>query len=208
MDPLGLLRDAIAAKTLPILTTSSETTPEPEEAEFLEATHLYFATPIPRCVPLDSETRFKNGPDAHHNLRTVYYAYLCKEDTPQEYISKAVDMQTKLPEGRVLVQLPFVEKVTLLSWLEGGTDDGENVTPLDTAVDAVAATGAALGAVPTVSGTGVGVQQQSAGGRPTKIIDARLQVIYNGERKMGDRNTILRGIKPTVRVRSRRRGGG
>lgn len=38
----------------------------------------------------------------------------------------------------------------------------------------------------------------SAGGRQGKSIDPRLAEIYNGERRMGDRNSVLRGIKPTV----------
>ncbi|KAL2367078.1 hypothetical protein RJ035_005229, partial [Blastomyces gilchristii] len=44
------------------------------------------------------------------------------------------------------------------------------------------------------AGAGVGV---GVGGRPVRSVDPRLQEIYNGERKMGDRNSVLRGIKPT-----------
>ena len=49
------------------------------------------------------------------------------------------------------------------------------------------------------SGAAGGVTTVPAvGGRVAKTIDPRLQEIYNGERRMGDRNTVLRGIKPTV----------
>ncbi len=34
--------------------------------------------------------------------------------------------------------------------------------------------------------------------RGGRTVDPRLREIYNLERRMGDRNTVLRGIKPTV----------
>ena len=57
------------------------------------------------------------------------------------------------------------------------------------------ASGAAGGVAAVPSGSApTGAQ----GGRPQKPIDPRLQEIYNGERKTGDRNSVLRGIKQTV----------
>ena len=80
----------------------------------------------------------------------------------------------------------FVERIDLLTWLEGASDESEYIKPFEGDSGAGEAKAAAA-AVPTVSGTGVGVTQQSASGKPVKVIDARLQEIYNGERKMGDR---------------------
>ena len=97
----------------------------------------------------------------------------------------------------------FVERIDLLTWLEGASDESEYIKPFEGDSGAGEAKAAAA-AVPTVSGTGVGVTQQSASGKPVKVIDARLQEIYNGERKVGDRNTVLRGIKPTVHDAQRR----
>jgi len=57
------------------------------------------------------------------------------------------------------------------------------------AASAQVASGATGGIAPVTSG---------AVGRQGKNIDPRLAEIYNGERRMGDRNSVLRGIKPTV----------
>ena len=111
--------------------------------------------------------------------------------------------------GQKLRNLVFVERIELIAWLEGASDEeggSEFITPLrsdrldsgDVATKAAdAASGAAGAGGPAVVGSAGAATV--AGGRPVKVIDARLQEIYNGERKMGDRNTVLRGIKPTVR---------
>ncbi|ETN46037.1 uncharacterized protein HMPREF1541_00220 [Cyphellophora europaea CBS 101466] len=197
MDALNLFRNAVTATRLPIPTTSSDPSSEPSPSELAEATHLYFAVPSPHCLPLDNITRFTQSSGDQIDLRSIYLAYLCKDDAPQEYLQKFTDLNAKLPAGQQAKHLNFVEKLELVSWLDGA-EGTEFVKPLEaTADDVTAAADAATGAVPVVSGTGVGVTQTSVNGRPVKVIDARLQTIYNGERKMGDRNTVLRGIKPT-----------
>ena len=82
----------------------------------------------------------------------------------------------------------------MITWLEGASEESEYIKPLasdasSAAASAQVASGAAGGIAPVTSG---------ATGRQGKTIDPRLQEIYNGERKMGDRNSVLRGIKPTV----------
>ena len=100
--------------------------------------------------------------------------------------------------------LVFVERIDLITWLESASEESDYIEPLklpDGEIAGAAARAADVAggaAVPTAGATGIGVTQTAPGGRPVKVIDARLQEIYNGERKMGDRNTVLRGIKPTV----------
>lgn len=192
MDPLGLFRDAVLAQKLPTPTTTSDPSAAASQppSELAEATHIYFTVPTPQCLPVESETRFTQGSGDAVDLRSIYLAYLCKEDAPQDYLAKYTDLNSKLPEGKQARHLNFVEKLELVSWLEGADSSDY--------VKAPAPTQAADAAVPVVPGTGAAVTQTSVNGRPVKVIDARLQAIYNGERKMGDRNTVLRGVKPTV----------
>lgn len=93
--------------------------------------------------------------------------------------------------------LVFVERLDLIIWLEGASDESEYIKALESEVAASKSAQAALGGA---SGTASSAVPNGAagGGRVGKMIDPRLQEIYNGERRMGDRNSILRGIKPTV----------
>ncbi|EXJ58446.1 hypothetical protein A1O7_05871 [Cladophialophora yegresii CBS 114405] len=204
-DALQLLRSSIAASKSPLLTTASD----PSEADanqtdsLVEATHLYFTYPSPQCLPLDTRTRFEShNPDtARVDLRSIFFAWQQKDVPVPEYISRAAELDKQLPEGQKVRNLVFVERLDLITWLEGASDESEHIKPIEGATalgDAVnrAADVAGGAAVPTVGGSGVGVTQ-TAGGRPVKVIDARLQAIYSGERRMGDHNTVLRGIKPT-----------
>ena len=93
--------------------------------------------------------------------------------------------------------LVFVERLDLITWLEGASDESEYIKALES--DATAAQAAGSAAVASGASGGVStVPSGAAGARPGKVIDPRLQEIYNGERRMGDRNSVLRGIKPTV----------
>ncbi|KIW48840.1 uncharacterized protein PV06_01401 [Exophiala oligosperma] len=205
-DALQLLKSSIATSRAPIPTTSSEpSTAEDNKTESLaDATHLYFAYPSPQCLPLDTKTRFTSqNPDTTQvDLRSIFFAWLQKDVTVSEYFASAGELDKKLPDGQKIRCLIFVERLDLITWLEGASDESEHIKPLEgAAADAADAADRAADvaggtAVPTVSGSGVGVTQ-TTGGRPVKVIDARLQAIYNGERRMGDHNSVLRGIKPT-----------
>lgn len=208
-DGLLLLRNSIATSSLPLLTTSDDVnTAETNQTESLAlATHLYFSSPLPQCLPLSDATRFiSTTPDtAPVDLRSIYFAWIKKDIPVNEYIALAQDLDGQLPEAQRVRNLVFVERLDLITWLEGASDESEYIKPLEgpeaATVDAAAKAADVAGGtgVPTVSGAGVGVVQPSGvGGRPGKVIDARLQEIYNEERLMGDRNSVLRGIKPTV----------
>ncbi|EXJ68918.1 uncharacterized protein A1O5_07850 [Cladophialophora psammophila CBS 110553] len=205
LDALQLLRSSIAVSKPPVLTKASD--PANAEANqtdsLVEATHLYFTHPAPQCLSLDTKTRFtsQNPDTAQVDLRSIFFAWQQKDVPVPEYIARAAELDKELPEGHKVRNLIFVERLDLITWLEGASEESEYIKPIEGAPalgDAVnrAADVAGGAAVPTASGSGVGVTQ-SAGGRPVKVIDARLQAIYNGERRMGDHNTVLRGIKPT-----------
>jgi parafibromin len=218
-DPLLLLRSTLLSPSPPVLTTSDDpTAAESRQTDSLvTATHIYFPlspssiSPVPRCVPLTTATRFKSQtpePPTFVDLRSIYFAWQQKDETVPEYISRAAELDKELPDGQKLRNLVFVERIELIAWLEGASEEeggSEFITPLTTdhvgaghgaAQAADVASGAAgAGGPAVVGGTGAAT---SAGGRSVKVVDARLQEIYNGERKMGDRNTVLRGIKPTV----------
>lgn len=205
-DALLLLRTSLAAGRSPQLTTSSD----PAEAatnttdSFAQATHLYFSYPSPQCIPLTTITRFTSTtPDtAEVDLRSVWFAWIQKDVTISEYINSAQELDKQLPAGQKIRNLVFVERIELISWLEGASDESDYIKASE---GAPGTEGAASKAADIAGGAGVPVQggtgatsTQQVGGRPVRVIDARLQSIYNGERNMSDHNSILRGIKPTV----------
>lgn len=237
-DPLLALRRAIAASSLPTPTTTPDLSAEAQQQQTTDdlatATHLYFQHPTPQTLPLTSATRFVSASsDSTVDLRSIFFAWQKKDVAIPEYIASAQELNEALKqkrEGTEQVQnLVFVERLDLITWLEGASDDSEYIKPLEgAAAVAVAeaqaeaqaaaqsqaqaqasaniASGAAGGVSSVPSGAGAGAGQAAAGagapgaagGRAAKPIDPRLQEIYNGERKMGDRNSVLRGIKPTV----------
>lgn len=215
-DPLLALRRAIAASSLPTPTTSADLSAENATEDLAQATHLYFAQPIPQSLPLSTPTRFVSAnANKAVDLRSIFFAWLKKDVAIPEYIASAQELNDALKkkegaEEEQVQNLVFVERLDLITWLEGASDESEYIKPLE-GVAAAAAQGAdasanvasgAAGGVPTVPSGGAGGAVPATGpqtGKLTKIIDPRLQEIYNGERKMGDRNTVLRGIKPTVR---------
>lgn len=120
--------------------------------------------------------------------------------TVSDYIASAQELNQSLSDDQKIRNLVFVERIELMTWLEGASDESEYIKPVEGAPGTEAA---ARAAAEIAGGAGVPIQAGSAQqGRPGKVIDSRLQAIYNGERKMGDHNSILRGIKPTVCIQS------
>lgn len=221
-DPLLSLRRAIASGNLPTPTTSSELSDQPATDDLAKATHLYFSQPTPQTIALSTLTRFISAStQSPVDLRSILFAWQNKDVAIPEYIAKAQEFnealkqQTKEGGKEESVQiLIFLERLDLFTWLEGASDDSEHIKPLEGAAAAAEAAKAAAGAAQADNAAGIaagatggvapvpsaaGATQPGAqGGRPQKQIDPRLQEIYNGERKTGDRNTVLRGIKATV----------
>lgn len=222
-DPLLSLRRAIASGNLPTPTTSSELSDQPATDDLAKATHLYFTQPAPQTIALSTPTRFISAStNSPVDLRSILFAWQNKDVAIPEYIAKAQEFnealkqQTKEGAKEESVQiLIFLERLDLFTWLEGASDDSEHIKPLEGAAAAAEAAAAAAGVAQADNAAGIaagaigGVTSVPSGaagaaqagtqlGRPQKQVDPRLQEIYNGERKTGDRNTVLRGIKPTV----------
>lgn len=211
-DPLLSLRRAIAAQALPTPTTSSDVSNAADNLtdDLAKANYLYFTHPIPHTLPLNTLTRFVSpaNNDAQVDLRSIFFAWQKKDVAIPEYIASAQEVNEELKQKKEqeggneeqVLNLVFVERLDLITWLEGASDDSEYIKPLDGAAAAVDVTAtvvavdAATAAVPKAAVPAAAVP----GARPIKVIDPQLQEIYNGERKLGDRNTVLRGIKPTV----------
>ncbi|OQE12951.1 hypothetical protein PENFLA_c058G02724 [Penicillium flavigenum] len=221
-DPLLSLRRAIASGNLPTPTTSSELSDQPATDDLAKATHLYFTQPAPQTIALSTPTRFISAStNSPVDLRSILFAWQNKDVAIPEYIAKAQEFnealkqQTKEGAKEESVQiLIFLERLDLFTWLEGASDDSEHIKPLEGAAAAAEAAAAAAGVAQADNAAGIaagaigGVTSVPSGaagaaqpgtqlGRPQKQVDPRLQEIYNGERKTGDRNTVLRGIKPT-----------
>ena len=192
-DPLISLRRSIASNNPPTATTSPDATDASNATQNLAiATHLHFDDPEHHVFPLDSLTRFISS-DRPVDLRSIYFAWQKKDVAIPDYITSAQQLNEELAgKGRVQ-NLVFVERLDLITWLEGASEESEYIktSEADAAAKSAQVASGAAGGVSTVPSSGAGV-------RSGKTIDPRLQEIYNGERRMGDRNSILRGIKPTV----------
>lgn len=223
MDPLLALRIALSpdSSSPPVLTTSAAVPLDASNTttDLTIATHLAVTGPQPQTFSLDAPTRFVSAAAGGHpvDLRSIYFAWLKKDVAIPEYIADAQQVNealaSKVAAGQNparVINLVFVERLDLITWLEGASDESEYIRPLEGDAAAEAAAASASAAATSATGAGVGEVAKSAavsgqvgsiqqvGGRPVKVIDPKLQAVYDGERKMGDRNSVLRGIKPTV----------
>ncbi|KAF3482929.1 RNA polymerase II accessory factor [Arthroderma uncinatum] len=209
---LALKRALSSPSSTPVLTTSPDLSTDQATDDISKATHLYLTEPIPQTIPLSTPTRFVSAAaNQAIDLRSIYFAWLKKDVAIPEYIASAQEVNDALAGSAKVLNLVFVEKVDLISWLEGASDESEYIKPFeggvgagDLLVDSGAAASAAAAkdadvsaGAAAASAPSAGVKGSAAGGRAAKSVDARLQAIYNGERKLGDRNTVLRGIRPT-----------
>ena len=192
-DPLTSLRHSIASNNPPIATTSSTPTELSDGNDNLAiATHLQFSEPETQIFSLDIPTRFISS-DKPVDLRSIYFAWQKKDVAIPDYIAATQQLNDELAGKATVQNLVFVERLDLITWLEGASEESEYIkaSDADSAARSAQVASGAAGGVSTVPSS-------AAGARAGKTIDPRLQEIYNGERRMGDRNSILRGIKPTV----------
>lgn len=188
-DPLLLLRQSIAAGSRIIATTSPDSS---DEAPLSTATHLVFTHPSRIAVPLDAKTRFTSTEGKAVDLRSIYFAWLNRDFAIPEYNAVATKLNEEMAGGAAVHMFAFVERLVLFTFLEGASEESEFIKPLPGDKDAAAAAGAAApGATLKAAPAALGRAGRGA-------LDPRLAQIYSGERRMGDRNTVLRGIKPTV----------
>ena len=192
-DPLSLFRIAIAQGPLPVLANSPSL--KDVVTDIGTAKYIIFLPPStessaqPKPFPLNFQTRFiSQDPSSAGpvDLRTVYHAWVNKDLTIAQYQASA----RALGEGKVK-NLIFLERVDLFSWLEG--QDSQFIQP--SASDA--GTGASMPSGPA-TGSGAVVDRTVGSTGRDIVIEPRLLEIYAQERPIGNRNTILRGEKPTV----------
>ena len=195
-DPLYNLRLSIKASATPILSTSAEPAPADYIDDLARATHITFnVDDAHRTFELTLETRF--APDGKPvDLRSCYFAWVNKDASVTDYFAAVTTLNEELPGGAggSVQNLTFAQKIELIAWLSGETESSDSIAPIDSG----AATAAAGDAAAIAGGKGVPVDRNmksTQGG----MVDARLLQIYDGERNMGDHNTILRGHKPVVR---------
>ena len=185
-DPLLLLRQSIASSK-PFIPTPSDD-PGASEVPLSQATHLHFPD-SGTSLPIDTPTRFSSS-DQIVDLRSIYFAWLNRELAIPEYNASATELNDQLKAGKVQ-NLGFIERLDLITWLEGASEESEYIKPLAGDQDAATTDAAAT----TEPGTKTTAREARSG---KGTLDPRLAGLYQGERRMGDRNTILRGIKPTV----------
>ncbi|KAI9821213.1 MAG: accessory factor associated with RNA polymerase II [Pycnora praestabilis] len=199
-DPLYRLRQSIASNSPPIPTTSPDATAAADtDSDLAIATYLQFSEPAHDSFPLNTPTRFISS-DKPVDLRSIYFAWQKKDVAIPDYFASAEQLNEQLSArgggGGKVQHLVFVERLDLITWLEGASDESEYIKRLESEATTAEAAGSAQVASGAAGGIAT-VPSGAAGARPGKTIDPRLAEIYNGERRMGDRNSILRGIKPT-----------
>ncbi|KAJ4363061.1 accessory factor associated with RNA polymerase II [Neocucurbitaria cava] len=198
-DPLYNLRLSIKASATPILATSAIPAPADTVADLAVATHISFNTDdgAHRTFDLSSSTRF--APDGKPaDLRSCYFAWLNKDASVTDYFAAVQTLNEELPGGAggSVQNLTFAQKIELIAWLSGETEGSDSIA----AIDAGAASAAAGDAAAIAGGKGVPVDRQVKNVGGGKMVDARLLQIYDGERRMGDHNSVLRGTKNIVRL--------
>ncbi|KAH6631822.1 RNA pol II accessory factor, Cdc73 family-domain-containing protein [Chaetomium tenue] len=187
-DPLLLLRQSIASGSKITPTASADSS---EEAPLSKATHLVFTDPVRVAVPIDAPTRFTSTEGKAVDVRSIYFAWLNRDFAIPEYNAVATKLNEEMAGATAVHMFAFVERLVLFTFLEGAQEESEFIKPLPGDKDAAAGAGAAA------AGTALKAAPAASGRAGRGTMDPRLAQIYNGERRMGDRNTILRGIKAT-----------
>lgn len=198
-DPLVLLRQSISSSK-PFTPVASSDASSPA-VDLAQATHLAFPDQS-AALPIDAPTRFVSN-DRAVDLRSIYFAWLNRERPIPEYNAAATELNDSLAAkgaaaGKVH-NLGFIEKLDLITWLEGASEESEYIKPLAGEKDDAAAAGAEGDAAAAGAATKAATSAAAAARSGKGTLDPRLASVYNGERRMGDRNTVLRGVKPTVR---------
>lgn len=198
-DALNLFRTSLAASSPPLPTRSADASAASDVAPLTDASHLLFNTQSAAdgaqhtALPLTTATRFVSQTNGALDLASIFWCWQNKDKSTGDYIAATQELNTArtsngLSEVRNLV---FAEKLDLINWLSG-ENDSEFIKSLD---DNRQTRAQAHDAAKMASGDGDVVMQDA------RAEDDKLRDIYALERKTGDRNSILRGSKPTVRPR-------
>jgi parafibromin len=187
-DALLLLRACAASKLVPTLTPTDSL----DTASELTFPPLPPLTTTPVSIPLSTLTRFIKD-NAAVDLRSIFFAWQERETTITEYIASA--------QALGVTHLGFIERLELVTFVDGGPEESDHIRPLPKG-------GAATAQQARTSSTHPHQQQQQQHHQQTaqtlqgkvRATDPRLLEIYAGERVVTNRNIMLRGIKPTVRL--------
>jgi hypothetical protein len=194
-DALYNLRLSITENTIPILSTSADPTPADTVTELSLASHVSFnVNGAHRTFALTAPTRF--APDSKPiDLRSCYFAWQNKDSSVTDYFAAVQGINEDLPAGAggSVQNLTFAQKIELIAWLSGETESSDSIAAIESGAATAAGDAAAI-----AGGKGVPVDRDLKRTGGGKIVDARLLQIYDGERSMGDHNTILRGTKNIV----------
>lgn len=202
-DPLTLLRTGISNSTLPIPThTPDASVPSDVETSLAQASHLVFNDGSEHIsIPLSESTRFISAASGGKpiELRSVYFCWQNRDKGTGDYIAATQALNAELAAAgkqETVTNLVFTEKLDLVNWLggESSEEESEFIRSLDNNRQTKAE---ARDAAATAAG-GEDVEMRDAGLSDAAAKEKekdRLREIYALERKMGDRNTVLRGIK-------------
>ncbi|KAL1887178.1 accessory factor associated with RNA polymerase II [Ceratocystis pirilliformis] len=187
-DPLLLLRQSISTNQRAVPTSSAD--PLAGERPLSTATHLRFPhiNGAP-ALPLTTATRFSasaDGKTGSVDLRSIYFAWLNREVAIPEYSASAARLNEQLGALGKVQNLAFVERLDLVTWLEGASEESEHIKPFTDTSATGATTGSNSASKPSAT-------SRAAQGP----LDPKLAAVYSGERRIGNRNTVLRGSKPT-----------
>lgn len=171
-DPLIILQSAIAENVTPVLLASDD--PSSTISDIVAANYILFP-PIPGkfdepiVLGLDIETRFQSKlPETKYiNLKTVYNCWITRELSVTDYIT--------VSDERGILNLKFLERTDLITWLEGASNESEYIVSQSKGT----------------SGDGDIGKKKSL----KREVDPDLQKIYDQERILVDHNRALRGSK-------------
>lgn len=204
-DALDLLRKTIAAGSSPIPTTDSDPSNQSQsDVPFSQASYLIFNFDSSQekqhiAIPLNQETRFHSDNRGKLlDLRSVYFCWLSQDINTTEYVQATQKLNEEIKaagKDETAVSLPFGEKLDLITWLKGeiGENDSEYIKSLgdNKATRADAADAAKIAA----GDDDVEMRDVASDEVKRREEEERLRGIYAAERKMGDHNTVLRGVK-------------
>ncbi|EME43839.1 hypothetical protein DOTSEDRAFT_71605 [Dothistroma septosporum NZE10] len=205
-DPLLLLRQSIASKSLPVPTTDPDPSNQAQsDASIAEASHLIFNPdteqdgPQHIAIPLTQETRFISAQSGRPiDLRSIYLAWENRDKAVAEYLSAISATNNELKaagKDDTATNLVFAERLDIRSWLAGevGVNDSEYIKILD---DNKQLRAEAEDAAEKAAGDAdVEMRDIASDESKRREEEERLRLIYAAERKMGDHNTVLRGTK-------------
>lgn len=167
-----MLRSAISARIKPSLLTSED--PSSVTDDIVQAKSILFSaipgiSDEPSVVNLDTVTRFQSKvPETRYiDLRTAYNCWITRDLSVTDYITVSDD--------RHILNLKFLERTDLITWLEGASSESEYIVKL----------------TPTPSAAA----DEATKGPVKREADPELQKIYDQERTLIDHNRALRGNK-------------